>query len=321
MKLLDKILVLTEGKPTKRRTARLIEWMQKKKLLAVRMKCKLCHKTMKLTRKYGSRDLKVWVCRNKNHRGKKTTKTIRSGSIFEGSRSSLFSWMKFFYRFAQGLRMRQVDMKTEGIAKSSRTLSKMSSCVRKVCTCAMHQYERTAGQRLGDEGEFVAIDESNFRHKQKYRRGRISGTWKRKKWVFGMLGVKGNQRRPILKLVKRRSRHHLIPLVVKHVRPGSVIVSDEWRAYRGVLTNMGYRHFTVNHSRWFVDPASGAHTQHLERAWLTYKSTVWRLRGNRTEKLLKEHLKVIEWSYWLGNRHKKGALGRLLKDIRSQFPL
>ncbi|KAL7854994.1 hypothetical protein SRHO_G00171840 [Serrasalmus rhombeus] len=71
----------------------------------------------------------------------------------------------------------------------------------------------------------------------------------------------------------------------------SLIIRDEWRAYRGVLTQLGYRHFTVNHSRWFVDPASGAHTQHLKRAWLTYKSTMWQMRGNRTEKLLKEHLK------------------------------
>ncbi|CAM4608799.1 unnamed protein product [Leuciscus chuanchicus] len=69
-----------------------------------------------------------------------------------------------------------------------------------------------------------------------------------------MLGVKERHRRPILRLVKKRSRHHLIPLLVKHVQPGTLILSDEWRAYRGALTNLGYRHFTVNHSRGFVDP-------------------------------------------------------------------
>ncbi|KAL0973529.1 hypothetical protein UPYG_G00205430 [Umbra pygmaea] len=228
--------------------------------------------------------------------------------------------MKFLYRFSQGLRMRQVDMKADGIAKSSATLSKMSSRLRRVCRHAMRRYENKKGQRLGDERESVVIDESSFRHKRKYARGRISNTWRRKKWVFGMLGVKEKQRRPILRLVKKRSRHHLIPLLVKHVQPGTLILSDEWRAYRGALTNLGYRHFTVNHSRWFVDPVSGAHTQHLERAWLTYKSIIWRLRGNRTAKLLKEHLAVIEWTYWLGNKHKKGLLGRLLKDIRHQFP-
>lgn len=96
---------------------------------------------------------------------------------------------------------------------------------------------------------------------------------------------------------------------------GTVIISDEWRAYRGALTNLGYTHLTVNYSRWFVNPVTGAHTQHLERAWLTYKSMIWQLRGNRTE-----HLAVIEWTYLLGNRHKKGPLGRLLKDIQVMFP-
>lgn len=52
------------------------------------------------------------------------------------------------------------------------------------------------------------------------------------------------------------------------------------------LYNLSYTHFTVNHIRWFVDPATGAHTQHLERAWLTYKSIIWSLRENQTEKLL-----------------------------------
>lgn len=80
-----------------------------------------------------------------------------------------------------------------------------------------------------------------------YARGRISNTRRRKKWVFGMLGVKERHRRPILRLVKKRSRNHLIPLLVKHVQPGTLILSDEWRAYRGALTNLGYRHFTVNH--------------------------------------------------------------------------
>lgn len=127
--------------------------------------------------------------------------------------------------------------------------------------------------------------------------------------------------RPILKLVQRRSRRHLLPLILRHVRPGSTILSDEWRAYRGVLSNHGYRHFPVNHSRYFVDPVTGSHTQNLERAWAIYKGMVWRLRGNRTEALLKEHLSVIEWTFWLGKRHKDGPFGRLIKDIRHMYPV
>ncbi|XP_041839627.1 uncharacterized protein si:dkeyp-13d11.2 [Melanotaenia boesemani] len=44
------------------------------------------------------------------------------------------------------------------------------------------------GQQIGGVREFVVIDESHFRHKRKYGRGRMAGGWKRRKWVFGMLG-------------------------------------------------------------------------------------------------------------------------------------
>ncbi|KAL7870660.1 hypothetical protein SRHO_G00081570 [Serrasalmus rhombeus] len=210
-------------------------------------------------------------------------------------------------------------MISDGIAGSSRTLSRMAKCLRNVCKNSMDSFIRDKGQRVGGRTEFTVIDESHFRHKRKYGRGRAGQTWRRKKWVFGILGVRGQTRRPVLRLVEHRSRRALLPLVRRHVRQGSTIISDEWRAYRGALSDMGYIHLTVNHSRNFVNSHTGAHTQHLERAWSSYKGHVWRLRGNRTESILIEHLKLIEWTYWLGKCHRDGPLGRLLKDIRKLF--
>ena len=100
---------------------------------------------------------------------------------------------------------------------------------------------------------------------------------------------------------------------------GSTIISDEWRAYRNALTQLGYTHFTVNHSVSYVDAQTGAHTQHIERAWRTVKKNVWRLRGNRTEELLVDHLRVIEWHEWLARKHRKGPLGRIIHDIAVMY--
>ncbi|XP_034147376.1 uncharacterized protein LOC114829778 [Esox lucius] len=321
MLLEKKILSLVGGKPNKKRTLKLVKWLQKKHLLQAKMRCRRCHHRMKLILNANKIDYCEWVCRRQTHRGRSTTKSPRSGSLFERSKCTLFNWMKFIYRFAQGLRLRQIDMLREGITGSSRTLSKMAKTLRRVCRHSMKAYVRRKGQVVGRHREFVMIDESNFRHKRKYGRGRFAQTWARRKWVFGILGVSQRRRRPILRLVKRRSRHHLVPLIERHVYPGSQIISDEWRAYRGILTRLGYQHFSVNHSRWFVDPRTGGHTQNLERAWSTFKGYVWRMRGNRTESMLKEHLFLIEWTYWLGNRHRDGPLGRLLKDIRHMFHL
>lgn len=150
-----------------------------------------------------------------------------------------------------------------------------------------------------------------------HNRGRVGAAWRRtKKWVFGILEVGQKTRRPILKIVRGRSRNDLLPTVLRHIRRGSSIITDEWRAYRRALTEEGYDHHTVCHKRHFVDPATRAHTQNLERAWQTFKVDVWRHRGNRTTKLLKQHLKVIEWEYWLARNHSSHVLGRIIHDIR-----
>jgi len=64
--------------------------------------------------------------------------------------------------------------------------------------------------------------------------------------------------------------NNLLPIIRKYVVPGSKILSDFWRAYNS-LPQHGYIHYQVNHRRYFIHPQSGAHTQHMERAWRTYK--------------------------------------------------
>ena len=150
---------------------------------------------------------------------------------------------------------------------------------------------------------------------RQYGRGRFGNSWRRKRtWVFGMLEIHHADRRPILRLVQRRNKETLVPIIKKHVKRQSLVVSDEWRAYARLATE-GYRHVRVNHSQNYVDPQTGLHTQNLERAWQTYKKEVWRMRGNRSEKALEEQLCFIEWTYWLARKFSQGVLGRLFKDI------
>ncbi|XP_054589002.1 uncharacterized protein [Nothobranchius furzeri] len=304
---------------SRRGPLKLIKHLQKIKLLKRKMKCKVCHQETKLKKRVNNGDQYAWICRGAAHGGRVKQISVRHKSLFSRSKVSLQHWMQFIYRFSQGLRLRQIDMIDDTIAGSTTTLSKMSKKLRRVCVAAVERMRRRTGQQIGGRREFVVIDESHFRHKRKYGRGRMAGGWKRRKWVFGMLGIKNQRKtRPILRLVEKRSRRHLVPLITLHVRIGSKVISDEWRAYR-VLPNLGYGHYTVNHSRWYVDPLTGAHTQHLERAWRSYKERIWRLRGNRNDSLLSEHLTVIEWNEWLAKKHKQGALGRLIYDISKKY--
>ncbi|KAL2095638.1 hypothetical protein ACEWY4_007786 [Coilia grayii] len=184
------------------------------------------------------------------------------------------------------------------------------------CVSAMSKLRHSGKMRVGGPHNFVMVDESKFTHKRKYNRGRASN---RASWGFGMLAIKNNRKKPILKIVRHRSANHLMPHIKRYVRCGSTIVSDGWRSYHH-LRDEGYNHLTVNHKECFVDPVTGAHTQNVERLWVC-KSTIWRLRGNRTENLLRDHLNVIEWTYWRGNHHRSGPLAMLLHDIRKQYPV
>ena len=77
---------------------------------------------------------------------------------------------------------------------------------------------------------------------------------------------------------EKRDAATLVPLIQQYVRPGSVIFSDEWRAYSS-LQSLGYTHHTVNHSQNFVDPNTGAHTQTVERIWGGVKAMMRKQRS------------------------------------------
>ena len=121
----------------------------------------------------------------------------------------------------------------------------------------------------------------------------------------------------MLRLVDKRGRQDLIPLIAYHVRIGSSIISDEWRPYRALLA-LGYNHMTVNHSRWYVDPQTVAHTQHIERAWRSIKEQVWRQRGNQTGRLLSDHLCLVEWSE-AGNTKMAHLVGSYMMLLSSRL--
>lgn len=93
-------------------------------------------------------------------------------------------------------------------------------------------------------------------------------------------------------VVKRRDEATLIPIIKKNILTGSEIVSDEWRAYSKIKKN-GYKHFTVNHSKNFVDPNSGKHTQLIECLWGIAKNKIMRSMKGTSQANLPGYLAEI----------------------------
>ncbi|KAL3076425.1 hypothetical protein niasHT_039914 [Heterodera trifolii] len=101
--------------------------------------------------------------------------------------------------------------------------------------------------------EFVA--------RRKYHRGRRVP----QQWVFGMFDVHAHV--GVVQLVPDRTRNTLLPIIEQFVLPGTTIHSDQWAAYMGgaipaIPVVAPYVHHSVNHAHNFVDPLTGAHTNH-----------------------------------------------------------
>lgn len=193
------------------------------------------------------------------------------------------------------------EIKTNTKIKTSHTVVDWCNYIREVMV-----KERTNRDKIGGLNKRVQIDESLFRGKRKYNRGRLLlgdldvesaadravrhdnyGSRVNGPWIFGMVDEYTNDL--LMFYVEKRDSATLIPLIQANVFEGSVIVSDGWAAYR-CLSSLNFSHEVVIHEENFVDPVSGAHTQRIECEWSHAKLLIMKLRRGTTLELLQSHL-------------------------------
>lgn len=245
-------------------------------ILAQKKRCTVCASYMMIRpcpeTKYPEGS--CWQCCN-------TFVALRNGSILQ---SRKLSYKQF------------VDVLSEFSRNSSVTAAAVSTGLSKKCVRSLFKEirERIAEDiktcdKIGGPGTIVEIDEAKF-GKRKYNRGRlVDGSW-----VIG--GVQRNSNKCFLAVCpqNRRNAVVLLPIIKQYVAPGTLIITDKWKAYVN-LGNHGYIHEDVNHSTNFVDPQSGAHTNSIEGTWTHVKNHVLRRGGRRTVKSLDADLTLFMW--------------------------
>ena len=109
---------------------------------------------------------------------------------------------------------------------------------RETCIGVLEQSDVTV---IGGPGITVEIDESKF-VKRKYHRGKHVD----RVWVYGGVETenKENYFFYFFSVVEKRSEEILIPIILKHIRPGSTIISDCWKSY-SKFKDYGYNHMTA----------------------------------------------------------------------------
>lgn len=212
-----------------------IKWLQECGLLADKYVCSKCVCEMVLGVKSESSDGYVWRCFKC-----KTSRSVRCGSWFAKSKLSLKNIVLFTYMWVHKFSHVQVMRET---GMSSRTVVDWYNFCREVCCTLIDSLEV---EQIGGVGKVVEIDESLF-CKRKYNKGKKK---KSQQWVFG--GVEQGSNKCFLMKVNKRDAATLVPLIKKHVAPGTTIYSDCWKAY-DCLGRQGYKHLKVNHSVTFKD--------------------------------------------------------------------
>ena len=224
-------------------------------------------------------------------RGGRWSQSIMHGSFLQGSRIKPNVLLEFLYMFVVGT--------THGALMahfgwSSKTATDWLKFAQELIGRMV--LEDVDNHKIGGYGVVVQLDESKF-GKRKYHRGhRVEGVW-----VFG--GVeKTPERKCFLVPVEQRDRPTLHHWIKTFVRPGSIVVTDDWNAYKTMteLEGYDYIHEIVVHENEYVRE-DGANTNTIEGTWAGVK------RGipvrKRTESAIRGCLTEFMW-----RRKHKGRL-------------
>lgn len=98
-------------------------------------------------------------------------------------------------------------------------------------------------------------------------------------WEFG--GVERDSSNSFSVPVEHRDQKTLLPIIQKYILPGTTIISDCWKAYSR-LSDFDYTHLTVNHSKNFKDPKTGACTDKIVGLWRNAKHRIPHYRRKKT---------------------------------------
>lgn len=244
--------------------------------------CPACMRPMTV---YIEREL--WRCTNRRCQ---RSLSIRHKSFFANSKLSCRKILNIARKWLNGDSTNSIVSST---AVSRPSVTSFLSYLREVVADSLEVEDYT----IGGEGIIVEIDETKI-SKRKYNRGhRVEGAW-----VLG--GVERTEERKLFLVeVPDRTANTLLPILRRHIRPGSIIYSDMFRSYFNIQTELDMQHETVNHSIEFArdinltdlneaPQITRIHTNSIEGTWAALKISI--PKRNRT-KNIEEHLFEFIW--------------------------
>ncbi|MFH1029929.1 MAG: IS1595 family transposase [bacterium] len=168
----------------------------------------------------------------------------------------------------------------------------------------LNEFKLLIGEAEVDESYFGATRVRG--NKCKLKRGR--GTLKQP--VFGIFERSGKVYTEIIPNCKKKT---LVPIILGKIDPETIIYSDGWRGYDG-LVDVGYdKHFRVNHGQNEFSQKNGIHINGIESFWSFVKRRLVKFNGYKVNFGL--HLKECEWRWKKSSHDLENELLKLIKVI------
>lgn len=265
-------------------------------LIKTRCYC-VCGSSMSVRKRNDAKNHGVYFRCNVNICRKEVS--ILQNSFFEGSHLTVKTLLHLVYFFIRD-NQEQEELRFQLHLKSSHTIVDWKYFCREIFIIHFLNNEII----LGGPDSVVEIDEALL-VRRKYNRGRNVD----QQWLFGAFEV--STKKGFIVTVDARNRETLLNVIRERILPGSIVVSDAWRAY-STLEDEGYNHLVVNHKYNFVDPQTFATTNHVESQWQKLKQKhkqrygthrtmvasyiaefLWRQRYGKNLTMFIEHVKEV----------------------------
>lgn len=201
------------------------------------------------------------------HKCRKQISPLKDTVLYRSniSISAFFYTILLFSNFSSGVRSSFVRKQLGLTPRSSHVL-----CNR--VRLHMAAYDRP--DKVGGVGKEVEVDEVQLRHV------RLPGVDRHMSVCVVGIAFEG---KVIAGITRDRTRNTLHDIILRHVKPGSTIITDDWTGYKG-LRDYGYKHKTVNHSIGYFNEY-GVSTCNIDSYWATLRRVIRLYRQVATHNL------------------------------------